>query len=256
MVHGVYDMSAVENPKQMAKHCVDYLHILNRRLKSGPKPHAGAAGALSASHPDAHAPPRRGKGLPPPDARDAPPPGGGGIKMVPGHSGAPTDVLHVRRPRLSAAGLVFKPVVRCFAHAFASKMQGVAAIVTGELRARRTVRLPGAEAPEEGVGHTGRRVLAHSVPLDGRVMEWEQPRASSIRVWKLPEMPAGFYNITRHHAAAGAEEGPAKLDVSRAESPTLCPPSPRDSRGAFAAAAEGYQANKAKAIYGSSFRLG
>mgnify|MGYP001811232901 CR=1 FL=1 len=57
----------------------------------------------------------------------------GGIRMVAGKSGSATDVLHTAGPAPSAADLAFKPSVRYFDSAFASKMHGTSAAVAQEV---------------------------------------------------------------------------------------------------------------------------
>ncbi|KIZ06666.1 hypothetical protein MNEG_1280 [Monoraphidium neglectum] len=250
-------MSAPEPTRTPSPRCVEYLHMSTRRLKSAPAPAADGAGLGPGARYSGRKTPLRGKGTPPAAAAETPAAPAGGIKMVGGHSAKPTDVLHTSRPASAGEGPAFRPNLRYFEAAFASSMTGTSAAVSEEASAKRAVRRHGAEAPDEAVSITQRRVLADSAPLDGSRESWEAPAPSSLRAWKLPEKPVGSGSIIRHHESPRhVEEGPAQLDAGRAPSPNVAAPCPKSSRDAFSAASDGYNLNKARAIYGSSFRFG
>jgi hypothetical protein len=109
--------------------------MYTRRLRlSAPGPAKDGAGLICGSGLHGRATPLKGKGMPPPDNKEADF-NAGGIRMVPGvwcHH-ADTDVLNARRP-ITAADLAFRPSVRYFASAFASSMKGAAAVVVQEVR--------------------------------------------------------------------------------------------------------------------------
>ena len=155
-------VSSGDIPKKGSRY-LQYLEEF-RRLRRGRAVAAaaanGAAGLPSLGKYGGRPTPRRGaRALAPPDGLEAdffraP----CTIRMVAGHSGfVEHDPLITRRP-VSAEDLRWRPSVRQFAHAFGSSMLGAGAVVVAEAPARRAVRRRGAEAPEEEIERTKRRV--------------------------------------------------------------------------------------------------
>lgn len=95
-----------------------------------------------------------------------------------------------------------------------------------------------------------------AVPLDGSIEEWEQPRPLCLRGW-LGETPAlGADTIIRHrYSDPGTEPAPAKLSALRTAAPGVLRHDAEATRAALGASLKSYCAVKARAMFGSQFKL-
>ncbi|KAI8477435.1 MAG: hypothetical protein J3K34DRAFT_398240 [Monoraphidium minutum] len=259
MPTSTYDMAASDNERRPTNRYIEYLHMAHsRRLLRGPAaPAKDGAGLLAGARHHGRAVPIKGKGLPPIDGKQQPDMITS-IRLVPGpwNHMAETDIFHTRRP-VTPGDLSFRTSVRTFTGSFESSMKGAAAIVVDEEPARRPLRRHGAEAPEDGISYTKRRVQVDTVAVDGTYEWWEQARPSSVRTWALPARPVTIDTIIRHrYSDPDSDPLPAKLDAERAPAPTVGEPVVEAVKEVFSSATVGYCANKGRAMYGSTFRFG
>ncbi|GBF88527.1 hypothetical protein Rsub_01242 [Raphidocelis subcapitata] len=250
-----YDMSAPEVSRRPSTRYVEYLHAYTRRIKRGAAaPPSDGAGLLHGARFSGRSTPLKGKGLPPLDNVESPALSGG-LRILPGRSYVETDPLNVARA-ITPEDLSFRPCVRAFKSAFSSSLDGAGAIVTREEPAHRPVRRTGAEAPQGGVQHTKARVVIDALPpLDAAAEFAAANRHSSVRAWRMPTRRPGVDTIIRHrYSDPATEPSSPKFETERVASPSVSRTQPEATRGAFNSAADSYNANKCKALYGSTFR--